>query len=1044
MYFFDCTTWLERCHGSAVLIAQDATQAQYLAEQLRFWTHAPVLEWPEDVLLPYEEAPVSAQWVAALASTIDAIAHYAEHRTWYYVVASVSSVIRRLPETSVLTRYLNLSVGQTYDLSTFKQYLKNKGYTMMHQACAPGTFSMKGEIVDMVMTTSAAYRLRWCIDHIESIACLDPDTQRSVALKQNIHIAPTHLIEAQHLERLLPIIYQQDASYVKRYKNKMQQGEHPPGIQWWLPYVDTHLSSFWDYLPSSLPVLVMPNTQMATYAACVQQYAKPGWPDPSALFCEDWLPEDPSRVTYLPEKEAVIHPLPLQKTMVTLSQDKAVLLAVDRHARLTWWQTLLVEQTVPVITHISQWCITHPITLTVCGVLQNATLSDRCIVAEHTDMIIIKPAKKHTASIATLHIGHYIVHEMHGIAKLLGLESIKHADGQDDCYVLEFAQQAKLYVPVLQASQLHPYTAIEPVTCSVLGGLKWQKTRQQAMLALTDVAAECLKTMALRKTVSGPKCAITDQYLEFSSDFKHEPTPDQTKAIHDIENDMCHEGPPMDRLLCGDVGFGKTEVAMRALFIAVFSGYQAALIAPTTVLAEQHHHTLIERFAKWSVSILLLSRTTHHAPDAIASAALIIGTHAVLHVQQWRCLGLVIVDEEHKFGVAQKEHFKHFRKNVHVLSLTATPIPRTLQAAVTGLKTLSFIQTPPVQRLPVYTTIMQDEEKVRDAILRERLRGGQIYVVHPHVHALQSLSENIARIAPFGTRLAIAHGQLDDATLRMRMAQFYQKRVDILVCSALIENGLDVPTANTIIIYRADCFGLAQLHQLRGRVGRSHQQAYAGCVIPQRLTDDAEKRLETFMTLNHLGSGLAIATSDLDIRGHGDWLSDRQSGHLKGIGMALYSKWLADVTQLLSGTVVNPDVTLDLKIPAYLPDAYITHLPTRIAWYQDIANASTEVACVHYMDALIDQYGPLPEPAENLLQLRRLALIAKQAGMVKLYKRANILYVTFGDVSEQHVQALLHWSKQHDVSLTEKGFRTSLPFSEWLTLFRSLPIVESL
>ncbi|MBX9753320.1 MAG: transcription-repair coupling factor, partial [Pseudomonadaceae bacterium] len=606
-------------------------------------------------------------------------------------------------------------------------------------------------------------------------------------------------------------------------------------------------------------------------------------------------------------------------------------------------------------------------------------------------------------NLTELREGAPVVHIDHGVGRYLGLVTLE-IDGQAaEFLTMMYAEEAKLYVPVASLHLIARYTGSDDALAPLhrLGSEIWQKAKRKAAEQVRDVAAELLDIYARRAAREG--YAFADpmaDYATFSAGFPFEETPDQQTTIDAVKADML-SGKPMDRLVCGDVGFGKTEVAMRAAFIAVHSGKQVAILVPTTLLAQQHYNSFRDRFADWPVTVEVMSRfkSTKEVNAAVAQLAegkidIVIGTHKLLQDDvKIKNLGLVVIDEEHRFGVRQKEQMKALRSEVDILTLTATPIPRTLNMAVSGMRDLSIIATPPARRLSVRTFVMEEQKPViKEALLRELLRGGQVYYLHNDVKTIEKCAADLAELVP-EARIGIGHGQMGERDLEQVMSDFYHKRFNVLIASTIIETGIDVPSANTIIIERADKFGLAQLHQLRGRVGRSHHQAYAYLLTPPRkqMTPDAEKRLEAIANTQDLGAGFLLATNDLEIRGAGELLGDGQSGQIQAVGFTLYMEMLERaVKSIRKGEQPNLDQPLgggpeiNLRVPALIPDAYLPDVHTRLILYKRIASAADEDGLKELQVEMIDRFGLLPEPAKNLVRLTLLKLQAEKLGIKKI------------------------------------------------------------
>jgi transcription-repair coupling factor (superfamily II helicase) len=596
-----------------------------------------------------------------------------------------------------------------------------------------------------------------------------------------------------------------------------------------------------------------------------------------------------------------------------------------------------------------------------------------------------------------------VVHEEHGVGRYLGLQTLDVGGLRTEFLKLEYADGDKLYVPVSSLHLISRYTGASPEQAPLhkLGSGQWQRARRRAAERARDVAAELLDIYSRRQARAGHALpAPDDQYAAFAAAFPFEETPDQREAINEVIADLV-SGKPMDRLVCGDVGFGKTEVAMRAAFIAVQGGTQVAVLVPTTLLAQQHFRNFKDRFADLPIRIEALSRfrSGREQKEILAALAegridIIIATHKLLQPDvRFKDLGLVIIDEEQRFGVRQKERLKALRSEVDVLTLTATPIPRTLNMALAGMRDLSVIASPPPRRLAVKTFVREwNRSLLREACLREIHRGGQVYFLHNEVRSIDRIAREVQQIVPEGT-LRVAHGQMAERELEHIMLDFYHQRFNILVCTTIIESGIDVPNANTIIINRADHMGLAQLYQLRGRVGRSHHQAYAYLIAPPRsaMTADAVKRLEAIESIETLGTGFALATHDLEIRGAGELLGEEQSGQIQEVGFSLYMDMLERAVHALKSGVepaleqpLALDAEIELGVPALIPEDYLSDVHLRLVMYKRIASARDAQELREIQVEMIDRFGLLPDAARNLFRIAELKQLALPLGIRKL------------------------------------------------------------
>jgi transcription-repair coupling factor (superfamily II helicase) len=628
--------------------------------------------------------------------------------------------------------------------------------------------------------------------------------------------------------------------------------------------------------------------------------------------------------------------------------------------------------------------------------------------------------------LADLRPGAPVVHEDYGVGRYLGLTTMDAGGMPAEFLVLEYAEGDKLYVPVQALERISRYTGAPAETAPLhkLGGDQWSKARARAAARIRDAAAELLDVYSRRATRPGHAFDVDEQQLRaFEAGFPFEETADQAAAIRQVLDDL-RAPRPMDRVVCGDVGFGKTEVALRAAFVAVQGGKQVAVLVPTTLLAQQHYQTFADRFADWPIKVELLSRfrADAQARGALAGLAdgkvdIVIGTHRLLQPGvRFKDLGLLIIDEEHRFGVRDKERLRALRAEVDVLTLTATPIPRTLNMALGGLRDLSLITTAPAARLSIKTFVSEwSAPAIREACLRELRRGGQVYFVHNAIETIEAMSQQLAELVP-EARIAVGHGQMRERDLEQVMLDFYHKRANLLLCTTIVESGIDVPTANTIVINRADRFGLAQLHQLRGRVGRSHHQAYAYLITPpaNAMTSDARKRLEAIESLEDLGAGFVLATHDLEIRGAGELLGEGQSGQIQEIGFALYLELLERaVAALRAGRVpelerpLHHGPEIDLHVPALLPEAFLPDVHARLVLYKRISAVDTEAELDDLQAETIDRFGLLPEPARHLFRIARLRIAAARLGIERLDVAPAGGSVTFGEATPIDPGALI-------------------------------------
>ena len=637
-------------------------------------------------------------------------------------------------------------------------------------------------------------------------------------------------------------------------------------------------------------------------------------------------------------------------------------------------------------------------------------------------------------NLAELKIGQPVVHLDHGVGRYGGLVTLDTGGIKAEYLLINYANESKLYVPVGSLHLISRYVGGSDETAPLhkLGNESWAKTRQKAAEKIRDVAAELLDVYAQREVKKGFEFKYDrEEFQQFAATFPFEETHDQAMAINAVISDMC-QPKAMDRLVCGDVGFGKTEVAMRAAFLAVMNHKQVAVLVPTTLLAQQHYENFKDRFANLPVNVEVLSRfkTAKEQKQILENLAegkvdILIGTHKLIQSDvNFSDLGLLIIDEEHRFGVGQKEKIKQLRANIDILTLTATPIPRTLNMAMNGIRDLSIIATPPARRVSIKTFVRQkDDLIIREAILREILRGGQVYYLHNDVASIENTAEKLTALVP-EARVVIGHGQMRERELERVMSDFYHQRYNVLVCSTIIETGIDVPTANTIIIERADNFGLAQLHQLRGRVGRSHHQAYAYLLTPppKLMTKDAKRRLEALESLDNLGAGFILATHDLEIRGAGELLGNEQSGQIESIGFSLYMELLdAAVKALKEGRepsleeITHQQAEIELRIPALLPDDYLGDVNMRLSFYKRIAAAESKQELDELKVELIDRFGLLPEATKNLLQIAEMRLMVKPLKVLKIDAGAQGGFIEFSPSAKVDPEKFIKLIQQNPI-----------------------------
>ncbi|MGK7295707.1 MAG: transcription-repair coupling factor [Candidatus Wenzhouxiangella sp. M2_3B_020] len=1036
---------LARRSGGPVLVAApDGYVARRLRDDVNHLDGPGADLFPDLEILPYD---LYSPHPDLVSRRLQVIAGLADRRSGV-IIAPVNALMQRLPPTGFIAgRSIDFTVGEELDLDRFRARLHDAGYEACDQVWQPGQFAVRGSVFDLwPMGTPAPYRIELFDTEIESIRSFDPETQRSVERMDRVELLPG---------REYPFDEQARQDFRRRFRNRFDvdlrraqpyqevgDAVHGQGLEQYLPLFFDETSTLLDYMPREHRLVTMAGCDEAAaeFAEQIEQRFEQRRGDrerpplsPLELYLDARellasLKDDatvritnrkPARATFEAPEPLDLDHSPEQAAQRLGGAGARVLLAADTAGRRELIHTILKRQGVRPRT-IESWAAfasgDDAVALAV------MPLSGGCRLAADGVEILTEselfPGHTRTRrrerktgqdpesivrSLADLAEGALVVHLEHGIGRYLGLEVLDVGDGRGEFLTLEYAEGDKLYVPVTDLHLVSRYTGADPdaVALNRLGSDRWKKTRRKAAEKVRDVAAELLNLQARRAARSGHAYSFDEgMYARFAAGFEFEETDDQQTAIDAVLADL-KASTPMDRVVCGDVGFGKTEVALRAAFAVTDGGRQVALMAPTTLLAEQHYRTFADRFADWPVNVALLSRTggSRHAEETLKGLAdgtvdVVVGTHRLLQKDiRFRDLGLIVVDEEQRFGVRQKEQFKKLRAEVDLLTLTATPIPRTLNMSMTGLRELSIIATPPSRRMAVKTFVSEwDTATIRDAVNREFQRGGQVYFLHNDVRTQPRMAQELGELFP-RARIGIANGQMAPGEMEKTMRDFYGRRINLLVASTIIENGIDVPTANTMIINRADKFGLAQLHQLRGRVGRSHHLAYAYLVTPpwKAMTTDARKRLEAIQSLQELGAGFTLATHDLEIRGAGELLGEDQSGQIEAIGFQLYSELLDRTVEALKAGH-EPDLDepvdvaseVDLHVTAMIPDSYLPDVHQRLVLYKRIAQAKTERDLHELQVEMIDRFGLLPDPVRNLFTAANLRLQARALGMRKL------------------------------------------------------------
>ena len=1051
-----------RAHGAPLLLVARDTHA---AHQLEADLHTllgrdadlPVVLFPDWETLPWDRFSPHPDIVSQRLATLLRLPSLDRAAV---VIVPVQTLLQRLPPLRyAVGGAFDMKVGQTLDLDAEKRRLEGAGYRNVPQVYDPGDFAVRGGLLDVYpMGAAGPFRIELFDEEIESIRAFDPETQRSLDRVEAIRMLPGREVptDAEALGDVLDALRERFDIDTRRsaLAQDLRAGIAPAGIEYYLPLFFDDTATLFDYLPDGTLPLVDEGALEAADAFWTQagerhEQLRHDIERPILPPNELWMPPDALRerlnqgsrielcgaghprhaqAAALGDQPAPTLPLALRESApgtalkdFLASYPGRTLVAADsagrREALLEMLDAAgLKPDVVPDFTAFVAGGGASRFAIAVAPLDDGFALDDP-LLAILTERQLFperaaQPRRRRRAGrepeaiirdLGELAEGAPIVHEDHGVGRYRGLVTLE-AGGQPGEYLdIEYAKGDRLYVPVAQLHLVSRYSGASPETAPLhnLGGEQWSKAKRKAQEKVRDVAAELLEIQARRQARAGLALPLDRaMYEPFAAAFPFEETPDQHAAIEAVIRDL-GSSQPMDRVVCGDVGFGKTEVAVRAAFVAAAAGRQVAVLVPTTLLAEQHYRNFRDRFADWPIRVEVLSRfkSTKEIKaelDKLAEGKIdvIVGTHRLLQKDvRFKDLGLVIVDEEQRFGVRQKEALKALRANVHLLTLTATPIPRTLNMAMAGLRDLSIIATPPAHRLAVQTFVHAwDDAMLREAFQRELARGGQVYFLHNDVESIGRMQRQLQELVP-DARIGIAHGQMPERELEKVMLDFHKQRFNVLLCSTIIESGIDIPNANTIIINRADKFGLAQLHQLRGRVGRSHHRAYAYLVVPdgRSITSDAQKRLDAIASMDELGAGFTLATHDLEIRGAGELLGEEQSGQMAEVGFSLYTELLERaVRSIRQGKLPDVDEPVDrgaeveLHVPALIPEDYLPDVHTRLTLYKRISSARDEGELRELQVEMIDRFGLLPQPARQLFATAELKLQATRLGIRKL------------------------------------------------------------
>ena len=1044
----------EQNQNLTVVVTPDTRSAVRLSRVLSELSSQNVCLFPDWETLPYDTFSPHQE---IISSRLSALFHLQNAKKGIFLLP-ISTLMQRLcPPQYLQHNVLLIKKGDRLVIDKMRLQLEAAGYRAVEQVLEHGEYAVRGALLDLFpMGSAVPFRLDFFDDEIDSIRTFDVDTQRTLDEINSINLLPAHefptddkgieFFRAQFRETFGEI--RRDPEHIYQ---QISKGTLISGIEYWQPLFFSEMATLFDYLPKQTLFVDMENNQMQGerfYQDAKQRYEQRKVDPMRPLLPPEklWLNVDEvnrrlksyPRMTFKAEK---VRSSVRQKNLpvaalpeVTIqSQQKEplgqlrqfiehfkgnVLFSVETEGRRETLLDLLSslklkpkqiqsleqaenEKFSLLVSSIEQGFIIEQ-SLPVAIIGETNLLGERVQQRSRDKRKTINPDTL-VRNLAELKIGQPVVHLDHGVGRYGGLVTLDTGGIKAEYLLLNYANESKLYVPVTSLHLISRYVggSDESAPLHKLGNEAWAKSRQKAAEKIRDVAAELLDVYAQREVKKGFAFKYDREELQqFAATFPFEETYDQEMAINAVISDMC-QPKAMDRLVCGDVGFGKTEVAMRAAFLAVMNHKQVAVLVPTTLLAQQHYENFKDRFANLPVNVEVLSRfkTAKEQKQILENLAegkvdILIGTHKLIQSDvKFNDLGLLIIDEEHRFGVGQKEKIKQLRANIDILTLTATPIPRTLNMAMNGIRDLSIISTPPARRLSIKTFVRQNDDLVvREAILREILRGGQVYYLHNDVASIENTAEKLTALVP-EARVIVGHGQMRERELERVMSDFYHQRYNVLVCSTIIETGIDVPTANTIIIERADHFGLAQLHQLRGRVGRSHHQAYAYLLTPppKMMTKDAERRLDALENLDNLGAGFILATHDLEIRGAGELLGNEQSGQIESIGFSLYMELLdAAVKALKEGRepsleeLTQQQADIELRVPALLPDDYLGDVNMRLSFYKRIAAAESKSELDELKVELIDRFGLLPDATKNLLQIAELRLLVEPLKVVRI------------------------------------------------------------
>jgi transcription-repair coupling factor (superfamily II helicase) len=1067
--------WREKVPLLVVMCAS-AVDAQRLAVEIPFFApDARVRLLPDWETLPYDTFSPHQDLVSARLATL----HDLGEGRCDILLVPATTALYRMPPASFLAAYtFSFTQGERLNEAKLKNQLTLAGYEHVSQVVRPGEYCVRGSLLDLFpMGSPLPYRIDLFDDQVDSIRAFDPDTQRSLYPVRDVRLLPGREFPFDEPARTAfrsrwREVFEGDPSRSSIYKD-IGNGVPAAGIEYYLPLFFDETATLFHYLPQDAQLAMVGDMDAAIkrftndtkqrFNFLSHDRERPLL-EPKRLFLteEDFFtfakPFAQIKFPAIPEGGWAV-PLPslaldrhAEDPLLALRHyleqtPNRVMFATESAGRRETIQQLLVDNGLRAALDDSfqQWLEGDAkFSLTVAPLANGFVLPDEEIaVITETELygqLARRPGRRRqeqasnvdsmVRDLSELKIGDPVVHTQHGIGRYMGLVSMDLGEGDTEFLHLEYQNESKLYVPVAQLHVISRYSGADPESAPLhaLGSGQWDKAKRRAAQQIRDTAAELLNLYARRALREGHSFPLEARdYAKFAESFGFEETPDQAAAITAVIGDMT-SGKPMDRLVCGDVGFGKTEVALRAAFAVALDGKQVAVVVPTTLLARQHSRTFTERFKGFPINVaqasrLVATKELNQVKKGLAEGGvdIVVGTHALLSKSiKFRDLGLLIVDEEQHFGVSHKERLKQLRSQVHVLTLSATPIPRTLQLALTGVRDLSIIASPPVDRLAVRTFVApHDPLMIREALLRERYRGGQAFYVVPRIEDLAGVKDFLDKNVP-EMKVAVAHGQMPPTVIEDIMSAFYDGKYDILLSTTIVESGLDIPAANTLIVHRADMFGLAQLYQLRGRVGRSKLRAYALFTLPAqaKITAQAERRLKVLQSLETLGAGFQLASHDLDLRGAGNLLGDEQSGHIKEVGFELYQSMLEEAILNLKAGVVEPvadrwSPTITIGMPVLIPEDYVNDLSVRLSLYRRLADLDTDEEIDNFAAELRDRFGVLPDEVRYLFKVAAIKAYCRRANVEKVDAGPKGAVITFRDNKFAQPDRLVYFIRQH-------------------------------